>query len=59
MIDFIDVSGTTQEMIEFMKNCVKNDPVPTSVIDMTGLSLMELTRKKIRKPLSEQMKYSE
>ncbi len=59
VIDFIDVSGTTQEMIEFMKNCVKNDPVPTSVIDMTGLSLMELTRKKIRKPLSEQMKYSE
>ena len=33
---------------------VKQDPVKTTVIDMTALSLVELTRKKERRPLYEQ-----
>ena len=32
------------------------DPVPTSLVDMTKLGLVELTRKKVRKPFYEQLR---
>ena len=31
----------------------KNDFIPVNVIDITRLGLVELTRKKVRKPLHE------
>ena len=34
---------------------VSKDPVKTTVMDMTALNLVELTRKKVRKPLHEQV----
>ena len=38
-----------------MRSFVKTDPVKTEVIDLTRLGLMELTRKKTRRPLMEQL----
>ena len=58
IIDFInmDDSGAEEELINFMYDLVCRDKVPTSVIDITPLGLMEITRKKISKPLSEQLR---
>ena len=44
------------ELLELLRQEVAKDSVPTKVIDMTALGLVELTRKKVRKPLHEWMK---
>lgn len=58
IIDFINMSSKDDEneLIEYMKKLVSNDSTTTIVIDITPLGLMELTRKKISKTLSEQLK---
>ena len=38
-----------------LKQLVKKDSVPVQVVDMTRLNLVELTRKKVRKSLAEQI----
>lgn len=55
LIDFINMNDPAleQELIHSMQTLVKQDTVPTKVIDITPLGLMELTRKKISKPLYE------
>ena len=57
LIDFINMPEKEQEerLLSFLQNLVCEDPVPTKVVDMTALHLVELTRKKIRRPLAEQM----
>lgn len=57
MIDFIDMESTEnkERLLQAMRSFVKADPVKTEVIDLTKLGLMELTRKKIRRPLHEQL----
>ena len=57
LIDFINMPEKEQEerLLSFLQNRVSEDPVPTKVVDMTALHLVELTRKKIRRPLAEQM----
>ena len=45
-----------ERLLGFLQGLVREDPVPTKVVDMTVLHLVELTRKKIRRPLAEQMK---
>lgn len=56
LIDFIDMTDAAQRtaLIREMERLCAGDPVKTSVVDMTALQLMELTRKKIRRPLAEQ-----
>ena len=39
-----------------LKGLFSKDPVKTALIDMTKLNLVEVTRKKVRKPLWEQLK---
>ena len=39
--------------MSYLADILKADTVPTSVVDMTRLGLVEITRKKIRKPLHE------
>lgn len=48
LIDLINVSDSQKrsEMIKYMRESVKNDPLNPVVKDITGLGLMELTRKK-------------
>ena len=42
-----------------MKELVQTDPVHTTVVDITPLGLMEITRKKVNKTLAEQFKEEE
>ena len=39
-----------------LKSVLERDSVPAQVVDMTALNLVEITRKKIRRPLYEQIK---
>jgi ribonuclease G len=55
IIDFIDMmcSEDTEKITEILKNEVKKDRVGVTVVGMTELGLMQLTRKKVRQPLSK------
>lgn len=57
IIDFIDMTSIEdkEHLLAAMRSFVKTDPVKTEVIDLTRLGLMELTRKKTRRPLMEQL----
>lgn len=58
IIDFIshDTKKYDSELLMYLNSLVKQDSVKTSVIDMTPLGLVEVTRKKIHKSLKEQLK---
>lgn len=58
IVDFINMSEDSEkeELLDFLRKGVSNDKVTCSVIDMTPLGLVELTRKKDLKPLREEMK---
>ena len=57
IVDFIDLdaSDDQQELLNFLRQAVRRDPVPVQVHDMTKLGLVEITRKKIEKNLQEQL----
>mgnify|MGYP000006543932 FL=1 len=57
MVDFIDMEAAEdkQSLMHYLTEVVSKDPVKTTVVDMTGLNLVEITRKKVRKPLYEQV----
>ena len=57
LVDFIDMKDPEDQagLMEALRNFVKSDPVKTTVVDMTQLNLVELTRKKEKKPLWEQL----
>lgn len=56
VIDFINMADPRhrQELLEYMRELVKADRIKTTVVDITPLGLMEVTRKKGTKPLHEQ-----
>lgn len=58
LIDFIDMDqGEDREMLmDHLEKILSKDPVKTTVVDMTRLHLVEVTRKKVRKPLYEQVR---
>lgn len=55
LIDFINLSSKemTEELLNAFDKELRKDPVATTLVDMTKLQLVEVTRKKIRKPLHE------
>lgn len=57
LVDFINMRSAERQavLLEHMRSLVKNDRVRTVVVDITPLGLMEITRKKISQPLSEQL----
>ncbi len=57
LVDFINLKKKEDEaqLIEYMRNLLKKDSVTASVIDMTGLGLMEITRKKVNPSFAQQM----
>lgn len=57
IIDFIDVKNQEykDELMALLRTLLKKDPIRTVVVDMTPLNLVEVTRKKVRKPLHEQL----
>lgn len=58
IIDFIDMDlqRDKDRLINELEEHFKKDPIKTTLIDMTALGLVEVTRKKLRKPLHEQVK---
>ncbi len=55
IVDFINMESTENNstLIEFLKTELAKDSIPSFFIEMTKLGLVEITRKKIKKPLYE------
>lgn len=58
LIDFINMKKAENKklLIDTLKASIEKDSVKTVFVDMTRLNIVELTRKKVRKPLFEQLK---
>ncbi|MCD8122301.1 MAG: ribonuclease E/G [Clostridiales bacterium] len=61
LIDLIDMKREEDRdlLLERLRLAVRSDPVKTTVVDMTPLNLVEMTRKKEKKPLWEQISHVE
>ncbi len=57
IVDFIDMKepGYNQELLMVLNEAIAGDPVKTTVVDITKLGLVEMTRKKVKRPLYEQV----
>lgn len=57
IIDFIDMELEEDrlKLVERLTEIFSKDPVKTTVVEITKLNLVEVTRKKIRRPLHEQV----
>lgn len=57
IIDFIDMDLKKNKdlLMSELEEHFKKDPIKTTLVDMTALGLVEVTRKKLRKPLHEQL----
>lgn len=55
IVDFINMTlpDSKQQLLSVLEQCVKQDPIKTVLVDMTKLSLVEITRMKKEKPLYE------
>lgn len=58
LIDFIDMKDPeyNKQLLDRLRIEFAKDPVKTILVDMTKLGLVEVTRKKVRKSLYEQLK---
>lgn len=58
VVDFIDMESEENRklLMETLRSAVRKDPVKTTVVDMTKLGLIEITRKKVRPSLYQQAK---
>lgn len=57
VVDFINMRKRehSDRLMAHFGDLLKKDPVKTSLVDMTVLGLVEITRMKINKPLKEQL----
>lgn len=57
VIDFINMEQeiSRRRVMEELRSCLAADPVQAHVIDFTRLGLVEATRKKVERPLREQL----
>lgn len=57
IIDFIDMKTEADklEVLSTLNQALKTDPVKATLVDMTKLNLAEVTRKKVKKSLREQL----
>jgi ribonuclease G len=58
LVDFINLDRKEDEedLMDYFRTCLSADPLRPNLIDMTGLGLIELTRRKVRKTLAESLK---
>lgn len=58
LVDFVNMEEkrSGEELLEHLRHLVREDRVKTTVVDITPLGLVEITRKKQKQPLSEQFK---
>ena len=61
LIDFINMESEeyNEKLMQLLKELAAKDRIPVNVVDMTGLKLVELTRKKVKKPLHEMLEWRE
>lgn len=57
MVDFINMESENdqKELLSLLDQLLKKDPIRTRLVDMTALGIVEITRKKINRPLFEEM----
>ena len=57
IVDFInmDTEEEKEELVRNLKHHLEQDRIPTVFVDFTKLGLAEITRKKVKKPLWEQV----
>ena len=57
LVDFINMDKTESMdvLLELFEKELKKDPIVTTLVDVTKLQLVEVTRKKVRRPLHEVM----
>lgn len=57
IVDFIDMVSEEdkRQLLHTLEAELKKDPVKTVLVEMTRLGLVEITRKKVRKPLHEML----
>lgn len=57
LVDFIDLEKEEDKahLMQEFHNYLKKDSVPVTLVDLTKLQLAEITRKKVKKPLHEQI----
>lgn len=57
LIDFINMEEESynERLMNLLKELAAKDRIPVTVVDMTGLKLVELTRKKVKKSLHEML----
>lgn len=60
MVDFINMKSDKdkKQVISCLRSQFSKDKISTNFIDITGLDVYEITRKKQRRPLYEMLKYS-
>ena len=56
LVDFINLKRdeNTQRLLHEFRYYLSKDPIQTTLVDMTTLGLVEVTRKKVRRPLHEE-----
>ena len=56
LVDFINLNRdeNTQRLLHEFRYYLSKDPIQTTLVDMTTLGLVEVTRKKVRRPLHEE-----
>lgn len=56
LVDFIDMqeAGAVDTLMQTLREALAEDPVKTTLVDITPLHLVEITRKKVRRPLHEE-----
>lgn len=57
LVDFIDLEKEEDKsyLMQEFQNYLRKDSVPVTLVDLTKLQLAEITRKKVKKPLHEQI----
>ncbi|MDF2951513.1 MAG: ribonuclease, Rne/Rng family [Anaerocolumna sp.] len=57
IIDFIDMEQENHKhiLMKKLEELFRLDPIKTTLVDMTALNLVEVTRKKVKKPIYEQI----
>ncbi len=60
IVDFINMPDEAQkrQLVEALSSYILPDKITTTVVDITSLGLVELTRKKVKKPLHEVLGYT-
>lgn len=57
IVDFINMKSpeSRSQLMAYLGNLLKRDAIKTNLVDITALGLVEITRMKTNKPLSEQL----